>query len=279
MSSIGVIGGSGIYQIPEAKIIDSHFVETPFGVASGLIQEVQFPEGKAFFLARHGEGHLLNPSEVPYRANIYALRKLGVDRILSFSAVGSLKEECPPGSFVLVDQMIDWTKAQRARSFFEKGIVGHVSNANPVNLQLKEILNQACQDLKLNYASEGTYICIEGPQFSTRAESHLYRQLGATVIGMTNVPECFLAKEAGMAYATLAMVTDFDAWKEEHCELEDIMKVIQENTTQAQKVIRKCIELLTQNPFKVVRENDNSIVSNQNNLNPQQRKMLDLFLS
>ncbi len=213
---IGVIGGSGVYNMDAIKVIKEHIVETPFGDTTSKIIEAQIENTTFFFLARHGKGHYFNPSEVNYRANIFALKKMGVQYIISVSAVGSLKEEYAPGTFVLVDQFIDWTKGLRKRSFFEQGMAGHVSVANPIEKSLQQLIARVCEETKVKFAVDGSYICIEGPQFSTKAESNIYRSFGASVIGMTNVPEAFLAKEAGIAYATIAMVTDYDCWKEEH---------------------------------------------------------------
>jgi 5'-methylthioadenosine phosphorylase len=251
----GFIGGSGVYKMEGVEIISEHVIETPFGKPSSAILEARFEGHQCYFLARHGEGHTKLPSDVNYRANIFALKTLGVDYLVSISAVGSLKEELPPETFFMPDQFIDWTKGKRERSFFSDSLVGHVSVANPINKQLQNIIYQACQKAGVSAQKDGSYICIEGPQFSTRAESAMYRSFGASVIGMTNVPEAFLAKEAGMAYATMAMVTDFDAWKEEHCTLEEIMKVIKVNTTNAQKVMKELIPTLASNRFVFEKEN------------------------
>ncbi len=242
MSSIlGIIGGSGVYKFEDIKIIREITIETPFGTPSDAVLELEYQNNKFFFLARHGRDHRFLPSEVNYQANIFALKSLGVKHLLSISAVGSLDNDCPPSSFVIPDQFIDWTKGLRARTFFGKGVIGHVSTANPVDPNFSKLLMSHVQKHKIQSMYGGSYICIEGPQFSSKAESMIYRSFGARVIGMTNVPEAYLAKEAGMAYATMAMVTDFDCWKEEHCNVEEIMKIMKGNYLNAQKVVQSLV--------------------------------------
>jgi 5'-methylthioadenosine phosphorylase len=275
---LAVIGGSGIYKLDAIKVKNQIKVQTPFGDPSGEIMECEV-EGCAFyFLPRHGVGHRYTPSEVNYRANIFALKKLGVDTIISISAVGSLQEQYAPRQFVLVDQFIDWTKGLRKRSFFEGGMVGHVSAADPVEGSLQRRLYDACQKAGVVSHLGGSYICIEGPQFSTRAESKIYRSFGASVIGMTNVPEAFLAKEAGMAYATVAMVTDYDCWKEEHCTVQEIMDVMKSNYVSAQKFVVEAIPNLTKQPVTFVKENQYAVMTDQALLGPAQREILEVLL-
>ena len=244
MTKIAVIGGSGLYNVEGLEIVAEHDVDTPFGKTSDKVVEVKSDGGNCFFLARHGKGHRITPSEVNYRANIFALKKLGVRNIISISAVGSLKEEHEPTKFVIPTQFIDWTKGLRARTFFGEGAVGHVSVAEPVDLGLAQRLNEILKDKNVNFSFGGSYVCIEGPQFSTKAESNIYRSFDADLIGMTNVPESYLAKEAGIAYSTIAMVTDYDCWKEEHCTLEEIMKVMGENNKTANMIIPEIIKSL-----------------------------------
>lgn len=255
MQEIGVIGGSGVYQMEGVEIVNEHQIHTPYGDPSDVIVEAAINGQKCFFLPRHGRGHKFLPSEVNYRANIYALKTLGVRTLLSVSAVGSLTDESPPGSFVLVDQFIDWTKGQRKRTFFGNGVIGHVSTAKPVEEALRERVSKHCKELNIQHKDGGAYICIEGPQFSSKAESEIYRGFGAKVIGMTNVPEAYLAKEAGMAYATVAMVTDFDCWKEEHCTVEEIIKVMTNNNKEAQKLLSALLPDLGKNPISFEPEN------------------------
>ncbi len=275
---VAVIGGSGIYKLDAIKIKKHLKVQTPFGLPSGDIMEAEVDGASFYFLPRHGQGHYLTPSEVNYRANIFALKKLGVNTIVSISAVGSLQEEYAPKQFVLVDQFIDWTKGLRKRTFFDEGMVGHVSTALPVESALQKRLYEACQKAGVISHLGGTYICIEGPQFSTKAESKIYRGFGASVIGMTNVPEAFLAKEAGMAYATVAMVTDYDCWKEEHCTVQEIMDVMKSNYVSAQKFVLLAIPDLVKNPVKFTPENQYAVMTDKSLLTPAHQEILEVVL-
>jgi 5'-methylthioadenosine phosphorylase len=275
---IAIIGGSGLYNFDEIELIKEHTLETPFGAPSDTVKELDLNGHRFYFIPRHGVGHTLSPSEVNYRANIFALKKLGVKVVVSVSAVGSLKEEFAPGDFVLVDQFIDWTKGLRERTFFGDGFVGHVSVAQPVELALKKRIGQVLAGTDIKYHNGGSYLCIEGPQFSSKAESEIYRSFGASVIGMTNVPESYLAKEAGMAYATVAMVTDYDCWKEEHCTLEEILKVMGENVGRAQVMVKSLIPSLIAAPIEFHPENLNSVVTNKANLNQKHREIIDVLL-
>jgi 5'-methylthioadenosine phosphorylase len=275
---LAVIGGSGLYKLDAIKVKNHIKVSTPFGDPSADIMECETEGITFYFLPRHGLGHRFTPSEVNYRANIFALKKLGVDTVISISAVGSLQEEFAPRSFVLVDQFIDWTKGLRKRSFFEDGIVGHVSAADPVEKSLQKRLYDACQRAGVKSHLGGSYICIEGPQFSTRAESKIYRSFGASVIGMTNVPEAFLAKEAGMAYATVAMVTDYDCWKDEHCTVQEIMDVMKSNYVSAQKFIVEAIPELSKNPLMFVKENQYAVMTDSSLLKNEHKEMLEVLL-
>lgn len=275
---VAIIGGSGIYKLDAIKVKGQKKVSTPFGNPSAEIMECEVDGHPFYFLPRHGIGHHYTPSEVNYRANIFALKKLGVDTIVSISAVGSLQEEYAPRQFVMVDQFIDWTKGLRKRSFFDEGIVGHVSVANPVESGLSQRLYDACQRAGVTSHLGGTYICIEGPQFSTRAESKIYRSFGASVIGMTNVPEAFLAKEAGMAYATVAMVTDYDCWKEEHCTVQEIMDVMKSNYISAQKFVKEAIPDLVKNPIKFNPENQYAVMTDAGLHQASHKEILEIIL-
>lgn len=275
---IAVIGGSGIYKLDSVKVKEQITIDTPFGKPSADVMVAEIEGCEFYFLPRHGVGHHYTPSEVNYRANIFALKKLGVTTIVSVSAVGSLQEEYAPKHFVMVDQFIDWTKGQRKRTFFEQGMVGHVSTANPVELGLSKRLFDACKDAAVTSHLGGSYICIEGPQFSTRAESKIYRGFGASVIGMTNVPEAFLAKEAGMAYATVAMVTDYDCWKEEHCTVQEIMDVMKSNYVSVQKFLMKAIPDLVKNPIKFEPENKYAVITDQSLLTSTHKEILEVVL-
>jgi 5'-methylthioadenosine phosphorylase len=236
-STLGIIGGSGIYDLPVegAQWVD---VETPWGPPSDQVMTGTLSGLPIAFLPRHGRGHVFSPSDINYRANIDALKRLGVTDLVSLSAVGSLKEELPPGRFVLVDQFIDRTFA-RPKSFFGKGCVAHVPFANPVSPLLQRAVAEALTAERIAYASGGTYVVMEGPQFSTLAESQLYRSWGASVIGMTNMPEVKLAREAELCYATVAMVTDYDSWHADHGEVDvaKVLKVMAANGENAKRFI------------------------------------------
>ncbi len=275
---VAVIGGSGIYKLDAIKIKNQIKLHTPFGDPSAEIMEAEVDGSPFYFLPRHGHGHHYTPSEVNYRANIFALKKLGVNTVVSISAVGSLQEQYAPKHFVIVDQFIDWTKGLRKRTFFDQGIVGHVSTANPIEGSLQKRLYAACQRAGITSHDGGTYICIEGPQFSTKAESKIYRGFGASVIGMTNVPEAFLAKEAGMAYATVAMVTDYDCWKEEHCSVQEIMEVMKSNYVSAQKFVVQAIPDLVKNPVKFEAENKYAVMTDQALHRASHKEILDVIL-
>ncbi|MDE2494927.1 MAG: S-methyl-5'-thioadenosine phosphorylase, partial [Alphaproteobacteria bacterium] len=212
---LGVIGGSGVYDIDGLENPRWERVKSPWGEPSDALLLGRYAGVDMAFLPRHGRGHVQSPSSINYRANIDVLKRLGVTDVLSVSAVGSLKEELPPGTFVMVDQFIDRTFA-REKSFFGPGFVAHVSMAHPVCARLSNILVEAAAEEGIRHAKGGVYICMEGPQFSTLAESNLYRSWGCSVIGMTNMPEAKLAREAEIDYATLAMVTDYDCWHEGH---------------------------------------------------------------
>lgn len=277
-TKVAIIGGSGIYKLDGITVKNQIKVTTPFGEPSGDILECEVGGSSFYFLPRHGIGHKFTPSEVNYRANVFALKKLGVDTIVSISAVGSLQEEFAPRSFVIVDQFIDWTKGQRKRTFFDEGIVGHVSTANPVETGLQKRLHAACEKAGVKSHLGGTYICIEGPQFSSKAESNIYRGFGASVIGMTNVPEAYLAKEAGMAYATVAMVTDYDCWKEEHCTVQEIMDVMKSNYISAQKFVAEAIPDLVKNPLKFTPENQYAVMTDEKLHTPRHKEILEVVL-
>lgn len=235
---IGVIGGSGLYQIEGLENIEYKKVDTPFGAPSAdyLVGDIN---GKTLiFLPRHGRDHTLLPSEVNYCANIFGFKTLGAEWLISISAVGSMKEDIPPGDVVLADQFIDLTKRRRS-TFFGDGVVGHVEFAEPVDADLREILYRSAQKAGAGVHQGGTYVCIEGPQFSTRAESLLYRSWGVSVIGMTNMPEAKLAREAGIGYATCAMATDYDCWHEGHGDVsvDEVIKTLSKNVDLAKKII------------------------------------------
>ncbi len=248
---IGVIGGSGLYQMEELQDSEEVILDTPFGAPSDALVTGTVDGVRVVFLARHGRHHTLLPQEVPYRANIYALKQLGVRYLISVSAVGSLKENIAPRDMVLPDQFIDRTQ-HREQSFFGQGIVAHIAFAKPVCAALSSVLAQAAADVAptLRVHRGGSYLCIEGPAFSTEAESQLYRAWGASVIGMTNLPEAKLAREAEMAYATLALVTDYDCWHPKHESVTVDMAIanLQSNAAAAQQIIRRALTLLASAP-------------------------------
>jgi len=239
---IGILGGSGLYEI--AGLADTQWItiESPWGAPSDAVFTGSLDGVRVVFLPRHGRGHVHAPSDINYRANIDILKRAGVTDIISLSAVGSFREHFEPGTFVIVDQFIDRTFA-REKSFFGKGMVAHVSMANPVCRRLGDALQAAAFDLNLKVVRNGTYLCMEGPQFSTRAESELYRSWGCDVIGMTNMPEAKLAREAEMCYATVAMVTDFDCWHPHHDDVEvaDIIKVLSQNADNARALVKSVV--------------------------------------
>ena len=251
-AQIGVIGGSGLYKMDALKDIEEIEVETPFGKPSDALIVGKLEGTQAPFLPRHNRNHTLLPSELPFRANIYAMKKLGVEYIISASAVGSLKEKVKPLDMVVPNQFIDRTK-NRASTFFGEGIIAHIAFGDPICNNLAEILASAIASLNLpdiNLHCGGTYVCMEGPAFSTKAESHLYRSWDATVIGMTNLTEAKLAREAEIAYTTLALVTDYDCWHPDHdsVTVEMVVGNLQKNAVNAQKVIQETIKRVSQNP-------------------------------
>lgn len=239
---IGVIGGSGLYAMEGLTVLEERSVATPFGDPSGPFVVGEIAGRRVAFLARHGAGHRLSPSEINYRANIFAFKLLGADRLISVSAVGSMRERYRPAEIVVPDQFIDRTR-HRPDTFFGDGLVAHVSMADPVCEELRALLRDAAVAAGGTVHDRGTYLCMEGPQFSTRAESELYRSWGVDVIGMTNLQEAKLAREAEMSYATLAMVTDYDCWheSEEDVEVAEVLEVLERNAALAQEVVRRVV--------------------------------------
>ncbi|CAN5501316.1 S-methyl-5'-thioadenosine phosphorylase [soil metagenome] len=243
--NIGIIGGSGLYQMPELENVREIAVDTPFGKPSDAFIVGELDGVTVAFLPRHARGHKFTPSELPFRANIYAMKLLGVEYILSVSAVGSLHEQYVPTDFVIPDQFFDRTRARAHEStFFGSGIVGHVTFAHPVCNELGDIIEASCNEAGVKSHRGGTYICMEGPAFSTKAESNVYRQWGMDVIGMTNLQEAKLAREAEIAYATIALVTDYDCWHEGHDDVtgEMIIATLNQNVRNAQLVLRGAVK-------------------------------------
>ncbi|MFQ5901316.1 MAG: S-methyl-5'-thioadenosine phosphorylase [Thermodesulfobacteriota bacterium] len=240
--TVGVIGGSGLYEMEGLENIEEVKVETPFGKPSDLYITGMLGNTRMVFLPRHGRGHKILPSELNFRANIYGMKTLGVQWIISVSAVGSMRENIEPGHIVIPDQFVDRTKG-RISSFFGNGVVGHIEFADPVCHDLAGILFQAGKGTDITIHKNGTYICIEGPQFSTRAESNIYRQWGVDVVGMTNIPEAKLAREAEICYATLALATDYDCWHEteEDVTIEAILDTLKRNVSNAKTIIKNAV--------------------------------------
>src|SRR5436190_5360425 len=249
--NIGIIGGSGLYQMPELENVREQIVETPFGSPSDAFIVGELDGVTVAFLPRHARGHKFTPTEVPYRANIYAMKLLGVEYILSVSAVGSLQEQYAPTDMVIPDQFFDRTRARAGEStFFGEGIVGHVAFAHPVCGDLGAVLEESCKIAAVTTHRGGTYVCMEGPAFSTVAESHVYRGWGMDIIGMTNLQEAKLAREAEICYATLALVTDYDCWHPGHdaVTVETVIEYLNKNVRNAQAIMRESVKVLAKRP-------------------------------
>ena len=263
---LGVIGGSGVYEIDGLEEAEWRRMESPWGEPSDELLFGKLDGTQLVFLPRHGRGHPYSPTTINYRANIDALKRSGVTDIISVSACGSFREDLPPGTFVLIDQFIDRTHA-REKSFFGTGLVAHVSMAHPICPRLQEALLEAAKEEDIKHHKGGTYITIEGPQFSTYAESQLYRSWGCDVIGMTNMPEAKLAREAEMCYATVAMVTDFDCWHPDHdnVEVTAIIQTLNENADAARRLIKRVVPKLgparTDSPIGCERALDTAIIT------------------
>jgi 5'-methylthioadenosine phosphorylase len=240
---IGIIGGTGVYDPSLFKEEKNVKVYTPFGGPSDLISILHHDQRKIAFLSRHGKNHTIPPHRVNYRANIWALKDIGVKRIIAACTVGSLREDYKPGDFVIPHQFIDRTK-QRADTFYEGGRVCHISTADPFCPELREVLIRAGKTIGITVHSEGTYICIEGPRFSTRSESKLFRDWGADIIGMTLYPECVLAREAELCYACVAMITDYDVWAGKPVSTKEIVKTMKKNIENSRKLIFHAIKII-----------------------------------
>ncbi|UCB56583.1 MAG: S-methyl-5'-thioadenosine phosphorylase [Candidatus Omnitrophota bacterium] len=281
MAGIGIIGGSGLYDIEGLTDIEKIRLDTPFGSPSDEFVRGKLEGKEIVFLPRHGKGHKILPSELNYRANIYGMKKLDVERIISVSAVGSLKEEIKPRDFLLPDQFVDRTNQARKTTFFGQGIVAHIGFAEPVCPVLSERLFQAGQKLGISIHPKGTYLNMEGPAFSTRAESNLYRSWGMDIIGMTNMPEARLAREAEICYVTLAMVTDYDCWRpaEETVSVDLIIQNMRKNIQNAKKLIKLAIsgipegrDCLCANALR------QAIVTSPEEITPEIKKRLDIII-
>jgi 5'-methylthioadenosine phosphorylase len=278
---VGVIGGSGLYELEGLRDARWVTVKTPFGAPSDAYRVGRLGAATVVFLSRHGRGHRLSPSDINYRANIYGMKALGARSVISVSAVGSMKEEIPPLDLVVPDQFFDHTK-RRVSSFFGDGIVGHVGMADPVCPALADLLEDASRESGATVHRGGTYICIEGPQFSTKGESRIYRQWGVSVIGMTNMPEAKLAREAELCYATLALVTDYDVWHETHgaVSVESVIANLLKNVATAKLVLQRAIPRIGKPctagcPDALA----NAVITNPNAFPAATRKRLALLLN
>jgi 5'-methylthioadenosine phosphorylase len=285
MGRIGIIGGSGLYKMEGIKKVEEVEINTPFGKPSEKFITGELDAREVVFLPRHGVGHRISPTEINYRANIYGMKKLGVDRIVSVTACGSLKDELKPLDFVVVDQYVDRTNHAREMSFFTDGIVGHISFSHPVCPQLSDLLYdagyEAGKDLKVKMHKGGTYINMEGPAFSTLAESNLYRSWGMDIIGMTNMPEAKLAREAEICYATLACVTDYDCWHPEYekITIEMVIGNLLKNIENAKKIIHTLIKKLPEKRTCVCKDAlKNSIITDAAMIPAKAKKDLDIII-
>jgi 5'-methylthioadenosine phosphorylase len=279
-SVLGIIGGSGIYDLPGLKNAQSKTINSPWGKPSAALLTGEIDGLPIVFLSRHDKGHRLSPTDINYRANIDVLKRAGVTDLVSLSACGSFKEDLPPGTFVLVDQFVDRTHA-RANSFFGTGCVAHVSMAHPVSPRLRIHLAEAARAEGITVVRDGTYVCIEGPQFSSLAESLTYKNLGYSVIGMTNMPEAKLAREAEICYATVAMVTDFDCWHPDHdaVTVQDIIKVLMANAEKAKQLVARLARDFPRKhepcPIGSDRALDNAMITAPEARDPELLKKLD----
>ncbi len=279
-AEIGIIGGSGLYEMEGFTDTENVAVSTPFGEPSDEYIVGQLEGRKVAFLPRHGRGHRISPHEINFRANIYGFKKLGVKWMIAVSAVGSLKEELRPTDVVIPDQFYDRTKSRRD-TFFGEGIVAHISFGDPVCKNLSTVLAQAAEDAGAVVHGGGTYVNIEGPAFSTRAESNIYRQLGFDIVGMTNLTDAKLAREAEMCYGTLAMVTDYDCWKQdaEEVSVETIVRVLQQNARMAQKIIKVAIrEIPAQQDCACARAIEKAVITQRDLIPEEARERLEAII-
>lgn len=279
MPKIGIVGGSGLYHMDALEERREIRVETPWGEPSDAFVQGKIGGREVVFLARHGRGHRINPSNLPFRANIYAFKKLGVEWLLSFSAVGSLKEELAPLDFVIPDQFFDRTKG-RPSTFFDEDVVVHVAFSHPVCEELGDIAEAACKKVGVKVQRGGTYCCMEGPQFSTLAESNFHRSCGFDVIGMTNVQEAKLAREAEISYATVAMVTDYDCWHEEHdaVTVDQVVEYLTKNAANAQAVAIEAVKNIPDGPSPFATALKNSILTDRSLISDASREKYDLLI-
>jgi len=281
MATVGIIGGSGLYQIEGITKVKEVAVKTPFGAPSDKFITGELEGVPVVFLPRHGKGHRISPSEINFRANIWGMKKLGVEAIMSVSACGSLREEYKPMDFVIPDQFLDRTRKGRIDTFFTDGIVAHVAFADPISKEIADILEQAAKKLKIKVHRGGTYVNMEGPQFSTKAESNLYRSWGMDIIGMTNLTEAKLAREAEISYATLAAVTDYDCWHPSHdsVTLEMILDYLGKNVANAKAILKTAIVQVGKlKHFSASEALKFAIITNPAVIPAQKKKQLELLI-
>lgn len=280
-AEIGIIGGSGLYSMPGFEKQEEVVLETPWGAPSDAYMLGELHGRKVAFLARHGRGHRLSPSELNFRANIWGMKMLGVEWIMSLSAVGSLREEHRPLEFVIPDQFFDRTRG-RASTFFGEGLVAHISFADPVSHELMDILAQACHKAGVAAKKGGTYLCMEGPAFSTKAESNVYRSWGMDVIGMTNLQEAKLAREAEIDYATVAMVTDYDCWHPDHdaVTVKEIIENLMKNAENACKVVAEAVQLIPrERKTKAMGALSHALITDRKSIPAETKEKLALLVS
>ncbi len=278
-SLIGVIGGSGLYEMEGLKIHEEVSLDTPFGKPSDAYIVGDLEGRKVVFLPRHGRGHRISPSELNFRANIWGMKKLGVDAIIAVSAVGSMKKEIEPGHMVIIDQFFDRSRG-RISTFFTDGVVAHVTFADPVCPEMRKILVASGKKVGATVHEKGTYLCMEGPQFSTRAESNIYRQWGVDVIGMTNLQEAKLAREAEICYATIALSTDYDCWYEGHEDvtIEMVIETLQKNVATAKKMLRAAVKTVSGTRSCACRAAlKHAILTDRSKIPPETKKKLEII--
>lgn len=279
---LGIIGGTGLYHLEGLSDLEEHPLTTPFGKPSAPVLKGTLHGVPIFFLPRHGRHHDVLPSEINFRANIWALKSLGVTQTVSFSACGSLKEELTPGSLVVANQYVDFTKGRREASFFGEGLLAHISSAEPTCPHLTRDLVAAAERIGMDLPTGKTYVCVEGPRLGTKAESFMFRHLGFDVVGMTNVPESFLAREAQMAYVTVGVITDYDCWKEdpnEQVSMELVLKRYGESIEVVRNLIRSLVAAPLTPPPAMCRESlKGALFTPEANWTPEQRRMLEVLL-
>lgn len=278
---LAIVGGTGLYQLPELVVEETLHLANPFGEPSGAVQKGRYRDHQVLFLARHGSGHRLLPHEVNYRANIFALKQAGATMLLGFSAVGSLRQEHAPGQLVMPEQYFDWTRGRRAHTFFGNGVATHVSTAHPVSRALVDAVVQAGQRAGHHVARGATYGCVEGPRLGTQAESHFLRQAGCDLVGMTNVPEVFLAREAQMAYATVGLVTDYDCWLDDpaqHVSASGIFALYGKTLAKAAQVLDALLQAPLPEPETDIRTAlSSAMLTPPEALSPEQRAWVDVL--